>query len=157
MAEKHIVVQDAICMCSFGATPDKLKVLTHQKEYVNDSSGSKKLIASTKDIGPTFEKNTFGVCAKIRGTCTATVLEWKGFYEEIGLSNGGKILLEDSTATCPIGGSGCIRIIHHGQIAEMGMNNFKKAKPDIQNLLNPAVDINQIIRTERTHDGIITS
>ena len=157
MAEKHLVVQGAICMCNFGAVPDNLKVLTHRKEYVNDEKGAKKLIVSTMDIGPTFERNTFGVCTKIRATCAASVLEWKGFYKDIVLSNGGQVLLEDSVGSCPIGGSGCIRIVHHGQITEMGKQNFKQANPDTQNLLNPAVDINDILKSERTHDGLITS
>lgn len=157
MAEKHLVVQGAICMCNFGTIPDTLKVLTHQKEYVNDGKGVKKMIASTMDLGPTFEKNTFGICTKIRGTCAASVVEWKDFYKEIVLSNGGQVLLEDSVGTCPIGGSGCIRIVHHGQFAEMGMQNFKQAKPDVQNLLNPVADINDMLKKNRTHDGLITS
>jgi hypothetical protein len=56
MAEKHIVVQGAQCMCNFGTAPDKLKVLTNQKEYANDKEGSQKPIATTMDIGTTFEK-----------------------------------------------------------------------------------------------------
>lgn len=39
MADKHLVVQGAICMCNFGSAPDRLKVLTNQKEYANDSGG----------------------------------------------------------------------------------------------------------------------
>ena len=36
MAEKHIVVQGAMCKCQFGQAPDKIKVLSHKKEYAND-------------------------------------------------------------------------------------------------------------------------
>ncbi len=62
MALKEKVVQGAICVCKYGSTPDKLKVLTQQKYYINDHQGSSKLAATHKDIGTTFEKNTFGPC-----------------------------------------------------------------------------------------------
>jgi hypothetical protein len=44
MAEKHIVVQGAVCKCQFGQVPDTIKVLSHRKEYANDKDASKKLI-----------------------------------------------------------------------------------------------------------------
>lgn len=142
MAEKHLVVQGAMCMCNFGTSPDNLKVLTHEKEYANDRAGSKKLIASTKDIGSTLEKNSFGSCAKQRNNpCVATITKWSGEYDKTVLTNGGKILLEDSKATCPIGGSDCIKIVKHGQTAEMGQQNVEKAKPEVANALNPGVDM----------------
>ncbi|QNK63441.1 DUF4280 domain-containing protein [Pedobacter sp. PAMC26386] len=156
MAEKHIIVQGATCRCMFGNVPDKLKVLTHKREYANDKDSAKKYIASTKDIGSTFEKNTFGSCSKQNNRpCTAIVTEWKDFYEKTTLTNGGKILLENSTATCPIGGSGCILIINHGQVAEVGKKNFQNAKPVIGNSLNPAVDIRKVKDTTIYGEGII--
>lgn len=140
MAEKHIVVQGAQYMCNFGTAPDKLKVLTNQKEYVNDKDGSKKPIASTMDIGTTFEKNMFGSCAKTNNKpCNAVVTEWSNYYEEVILSNGGKILLEDSKATCPIGGKDCIRIIQHGQKAEPSQQNFDNTDKNVQQQLNPLI------------------
>lgn len=138
MAEKHIVVQGAQCMCKFGTAPDKLKVLTHSKEFANDSDGSKKQIATTMDIGSTFEKNMFGSCSKMNNKpCTAVVSKWSGFYEQTILANGGKILLEDSKATCPVGGSDCIEIIQHGQKSEGSKQNFDNADKDVQAQLNP--------------------
>ena len=138
MAEKHIVVQGAQCMCKFGSAPDKLKVLTHTKEYANDKDGSQKSIATTMDIGPTFEKNMFGSCSKIyNNPCNAVVTKWSGFYEDTILTNGGKILLEDSKATCPIGGTDCIEIVQHGQKAEASKQNFDNANKDVQSQLNP--------------------
>ncbi len=59
MSLKEKVVQGAICMCNFGTTPDKLKVLTQSKYYLNDHEGKKKLAATHKDIGATFEKKYF--------------------------------------------------------------------------------------------------
>lgn len=65
------------------------------------------------------------------------VTKWSGFYEETILSNGGKILLEDSKATCPVGGSDCIEIIQHGQKAEASKQNFDNADKNVQSQLNP--------------------
>ena len=138
MAEKYIVVQGAVCMCNFGTAPDKLRVLTQQKEYVNDKDGANKLIATDKDIGTTFEKNMFGSCSKMNNKpCTATVTKWSGFYENTVLTNGGKLLLEDSKATCPIGGTDCIKVVFHGQVMEPSSSNFVNSPQEVQSAINP--------------------
>ncbi|MCS4225963.1 DUF4280 domain-containing protein [Sphingobacterium sp. BIGb0165] len=138
MAEKHVVVQGAQCMCKFGTSPDKLKVLTNTDEFVNDKDAAKKSIASTVDIGATFEKNMFGSCSKLNNKpCNAVVSAWSDFYEDITLKNGGKILLEDSKATCPIGGKDCISIVQHGQKAEPSTENKNNANENVQSQLNP--------------------
>lgn len=56
MSEKHLVCQGALCMCNFGTAPDKLKVKTQSKRYINDKDGADKLMATHMDIGKTFEK-----------------------------------------------------------------------------------------------------
>ncbi|RZJ70726.1 DUF4280 domain-containing protein [Flavobacterium sp.] len=140
MSEKHLVCHGALCKCNFGTLPDKLSVNTHQKEYINDSKGAQKRIATDKDIAKTFEKNTFGTCAKLNNApCQVIVTEWKGFYEKTTLNNGGKPLLEDSTATCPIGAPGCISIVFHGQVAQVSNANVDNAKPETMTALNPLV------------------
>jgi Domain of unknown function (DUF4280) len=159
MAEKHLVCDGATCMCKFGSTPDKLKVLTHTKEYINDTNGEKKLMASTKDIAATFEKNTFGPCKKqpIPGgfkPCQALVTEWKDFYDKITLTHSGKALTESSKATCPIGGPNCITITLHGQTAEISKQSTAKAKPEVQRILNPAVDIQSLNKKKNSGKGI---
>jgi hypothetical protein len=150
MAEKHIVCHGAICMCNFGAAPDKLTVKSHKKEYINDKGGSKKLIASDKEIGAAvFEKNTFGPCQKqpLPGggykPCQAVVTKWSGFYEKVILENKGKILLEDSKATCPIGGTDCIKITFHGQVNAPAPSSVKKANKEVMTALNPVVDMEE--------------
>lgn len=119
MSEKHIVVQGAMCKCQFGQAPDKLKVLTHQKEYANDKSASKKLIVTTKEIGgATFEKNTFGNCTKNGGPpppCKIMVTEWQNFYDKVQLSNGGFIILEDSKAVCAVAARRVLRLLIMGK------------------------------------------
>lgn len=158
MAEKRLVVNGAICMCKFGATPDKLKVLTNTKEYANDAEGSKKAVATSKDIAATFESGTFGPCAKQQGSaCKSMVTGWSGFYEAVQLFNGGNPLLEDSKATCPIGGKDCIEIMFHGQTDELTQQNVDNTKPEVTKALNPAVDITSDLEDERNDnlDGTI--
>ncbi|MDG4651939.1 DUF4280 domain-containing protein [Chryseobacterium arthrosphaerae] len=156
MAEKHVVVQGAMCRCQFGQAPDKLKVLTHQKEYANDKAASKKLIVTTKEIGgATFEKNTFGNCTKMGGPpppCKIMVTEWQNFYDKVQLSNGGFIIVEDSKAVCAVAGTPCIEIIDHGQRAEAGSQNFKNADKDVQQQINPLVDAEEMRKEEKNND-----
>lgn len=142
MSQKHLVCQGALCKCNFGTTPDKLKVLTQTKRYINDKDGSKKLMATHKDIAKTFEKNTFGSCAKMNNNpCQVVVTEWSGFYKNITLKdNKGHALLEDSKATCPVGSKDCITIIKHGQTAEVSSQNVKNANKEIITELCPFVD-----------------
>ena len=164
MAEKHIVVQGATVKCKFSVAPqtDKLKVLSQTKDYANDIDGSEKLIATDKEIGQTLEKNTFGNC-KMQPTgnsylpCQAVIIKWSGMYEKITLSNKGKALLEDSKATCPIGGSDCIEIVKHGQKAEPNEQNAKNANPDVQAQLNPTVNLTDTIEGEETNEGLQAS
>jgi len=156
MAEKHIVVQGATCKCQFGQAPDKLKVLTHQKEYANDKDASKKLIVTTKEIGgATFEKNTFGNCTTHGGPpppCKIMVSEWENFYDKVQLSNGGFIIVEDSKAVCAVAGSPCIEIIDHGQRAEASQQNFKNADPEVQQQINPLVDAEEMRKDEKNDE-----
>ena len=148
MSEKHIVVQGATVKCKFSVEPklDKLKVKTQSKHYANDKDASKKLIATDKEIGQTLEKNTFGKCKQQPNgsgdylPCKAVITKWSGFYDKVTLSNKGKILLEDSKATCPVGGPECITVDKHGQKAEAGKQNAEKAKPQVNNQLNPLVN-----------------
>lgn len=143
MGEKHLVCQGAMCKCRFGTAPDKLLVKTQNKRYINDKDGREKLTATHKDIGQTFEKNTFGSCAKMNNSaCSPAVIKWEGYYEKITLKdNDGKALLEDSKATCTVAGSACIDIINHGQIAEVGNSNVSNARKEVLAVLFPFRDL----------------
>ncbi|WP_312079516.1 DUF4280 domain-containing protein [Chryseobacterium sp.] len=143
MSEKHLVCHGATCQCKFGTTPDKLTVKTQSKRYINESDASKKLIATHANIGTTFEKNTFGSCKKMNNNpCQAIVTQWSGYYEKIKLEdNQGKALLEDSKATCPIGGPDCITIINHGQTAQASTKNVNNADEEVLAELLPFVNI----------------
>jgi hypothetical protein len=148
MSDKHVVVQGATVKCKFSVEPklDKLEVKTHTKHYANDKEAEKKLIATDKEIGQTLEKNTFGKCKmQPNGSgdylpCQAVITKWSGFYDKITLSNQGKILLENSKATCPIGGPDCITIDKHGQKAEASEKHFKKTNPEVLKQISPLVN-----------------
>uniref|UniRef100_UPI00286DE83E DUF4280 domain-containing protein n=1 Tax=Flavobacterium sp. TaxID=239 RepID=UPI00286DE83E len=145
MAEKHIVVQGGTCQCKFSVEPktDVLKVNTQSMHYANDKEGKEKLIATDKDIGQTLDKNTFGKCKmQPNGSgdflpCQAVITQWSDFYDKVTLSNQGKILLEDSKATCPIGGPDCITIKNHGQTGEGSQQQAKESDTVAQNQANP--------------------
>lgn len=152
MSEKHFVVQGATCQCKFSVEPktDKLKVKTQSKHYANDKDSKDKLIVTDKEIGQPLEKNTFGKCKmQPNGSgdylpCQATITKWTGFYEKTTLSNQGKILLEDSKGTCPIGGPDCITIKDHGQTSEVTKKNTEKSKPEVLNEIFPGVNFGDL-------------
>jgi hypothetical protein len=158
MSEKHIVVQGAMCKCQFGQIPDKIKVLSHTKEYANDKAASKKLIVTTKEIGgATLEKNTFGNCPKMGNPpppCKPVITEWQNFYKEVTLTNGGNVILEDSKAVCAIAGTACIEILDHGQRTEASQQNFKNADKDLHQQINPLVDIENLFKNNYNASGI---
>lgn len=165
MSGKHVVVQGATVKCKFSVEPktDILKVKTQEKHYANDKDAEKKLIATDKEIGQTLEKNTFGKCKmQPNGSgdflpCQAVITKWSGFYEKVTLSNKGKILLEDSKATCPIGGPDCITVDKHGQKAELNKQNLKNAKSEVLKQINPMVNVKELFAIEHTDEGIIYS
>ena len=161
MSQKHLVCQGATCQCQFGNAPDKLKVLTQTKAFINEEEPQEKLVATTADIGATFEKNTFGLCQMqpLPGggykPCQAMVTQWSGAYENVTYEeNNGHPLLEDSKATCPIGGKDCINIINHGQVAEITNRNLHSADPIKMDMINPFMDFGKFVNDILTKPDI---
>lgn len=150
MALKEMIVQGAVCKCDYGTTPDKLKVLTQRKYYLNDHKGKSKLAATHRDIGSTFEKNTFGSCKKQNNNpCVATITNWSEYYDKVLYDPPkGYILTEDSKATCPIGGKDCISFITSGQVAEPSKQNFKNADEELLSHVLPIIDMKNFEKTE---------
>jgi predicted chitinase len=136
MADKHFVVQGAVCKCSFGNTSSKLQV-SATSEYINDHNGSTKAVASTSETGNPFLPGAFGVCAFSHSTCTPAIIQWLGCSSNITLSSGGKILTEDSKAICGISGAPCISISYHGQTAAIEIHSDNDAYPESTQALNP--------------------
>ena len=161
MSQKHLVCQGATCQCQFGNASDKLKVLTQTKAFINEEEPQEKLVATTADIGATFEKNTFGLCQMqpLPGggykPCQAMVTQWSGAYENVTYEeNNGHPLLEDSKATCPIGGKDCISIINHGQVAEITNRNLLNADPIKMDTINPFMDFSKFVNDILTKPDI---
>ena len=161
MSQKHLVCQGATCQCQFGNAPDKLKVLTQTKAFINEEEPQEKLVATTADVGATFEKNTFGLCQMqpLPGggykPCQAMVTQWSGAYENVTYEeNNGHPLLEDSKATCPIGGKDCISIINHGQVAEITNRNLHSADPIKMDMINPFMDFGKFVNDILTKPDI---
>lgn len=142
MSEKHFVVQGAECTCEFaGGGTDKLMLTANSQDYINDGDGSKKAIASTKDIMAPFEKKTFGSCSKMQGsTCVPNITKWEDFYKKITLTNGGNVLTEDSKAFCAVGGKACITIKDHGQTAGVSSAHFENVQVSTMAALNPMAE-----------------
>jgi hypothetical protein len=144
MGAKHYVVQGATVKCKFSVEPktDKLKVKSQSKHFLNDKEGSDKLYATDKEIGQTLEKNTFGKCKmQPNGSgdflpCQAVITTWSGAYQKVTLSNKGKVLLENSKATCPIGGPDCISIDKHGQKGEASKQQSRKSDDTVNPVAN---------------------
>lgn len=78
------------------------------------------------------------------------------FIKKTTLSNQGKLLLEDSKGTCPIGGPDCIEIDKHGQVTEPSQQNFKNSNPDVQNQINPLLDLKGMNNPKLKHLEIET-
>jgi hypothetical protein len=145
MSEKHLVCQGADCICQFGTTPDKIKVIAQSKHYINDESGSEKLIATDKDLGQPFQAKSFGSCKKMNNNpCKPAITKWSGFYDKVLLDDSAHVLLEDSKATCSVAGSECVSITFHGQTAAMTANNAANANADVQSQLNPLFNIKKV-------------
>ena len=136
MSTGHVVVDGAMCECQFGTAPDTLVVLTQQKQYINDSGGSKKLIANTMDLGIPFKAKTFGQC-KLQPTssgylpCVPTITQWQDFYDKVVVSNQGQILTEKSKAMCAISGSPSVAFTWHGQTAGAGNSSVEEAEEEV--------------------------
>jgi hypothetical protein len=161
MSGKHVVVQDATLKCKFSEKPqtDILKVKSQNKHFANDKDASKKLIATTKEIGQTLEKNTFGNCklqpiGNSYKPCQAIINQWSDFYEKVTLSNQGKILTEDSKASCPIGGPDCITVVKHGQKVELSKQNVKSARELLIRQINPLVNMAEFKERLEDQDSI---
>ncbi|WP_445456833.1 DUF4280 domain-containing protein [Flavobacterium sp. HNIBRBA15423] len=161
MSDKHIIVQGATVKCKFSVEPktDKVKVLSHEKHYANDADGTEKLIATTKEIGQTLEKNTFGKC-KLQPTssdylpCKVTITQWNDFYKNVTLSNKGQILTVDSKATCPVGGPDCITVDKHGQKGAASKQDAKKVDEAAANAINPVADMSNFNQEQDQEAGV---
>ncbi|SHF39595.1 PAAR-like protein [Pedobacter caeni] len=124
-----LVCQGAKCTCdkAVDASPKKLNVLSHNKYIINDN-GESKLLATT--LENKILNLNFGQCKVPDPSkpvpCTAK-LQWKDYYEKAELPNGAYVLTDKSTATCTAKG-GSIKIVQHGQQANVTAQEVENAK-----------------------------
>ena len=147
---KKLVCKGAMTSCNSSETPMQipLKIISQDKFFINDSAGSEKLIASTMELPQPFDAPFFGKC-KLQPAgnsflpCSVAITKWQNAYEDVELSNGGRILTEDSTAICSFGGT--IKIEKHGQgPAQINESQVENGSTSASPTLNPLVDSSAI-------------
>ena len=104
MADK--ITEGAILLCDKGVKPSQLKVTSQ-----DFCKAQEKLIATAQDLLPEVNIPNFGVCSIMRSNCIPSILKWND-TAEIDSINEQKILTEDSTCNCTVGGK--ISIQHKG-------------------------------------------
>jgi hypothetical protein len=159
MSEKKLVCHGALCECQYGDVPDSLVVLSQQKVYINDSTGSQKLVATDRELGMPFQNKTFGQCKlQPMGSsfkpCMPAITAWDGYFEKTQIKhNQGYPLLEDSKATCTIAGAPCVKITFHGQTAEPSLQNLENVDEELMSQLLPLLNVKEI-ESPKPSEGI---
>ena len=148
---KYFVIPKGMAMCDKGTKFPNFKVTSHQKHYWNDADGKADFLAVTEDdlqFNPVVVP--FGNCSLKNGQpCSfAPAGKWQKPYEKVKVM-GKSCLTEISELQCSIGGK--ITVMKHGQTAELSKQNLKNANPLIMNIINPLVDITEIL-DDAEHD-----
>lgn len=107
MAQK--LTEKAILFCDKGTKPSQLKVTSQTFSKAED-----KLIATEQDKQPEINIQNFGICAVTKSKCSPTVIKWDKTTEKDSINNY-KILTEDSTCRCTIGGKISCQHKGHGE------------------------------------------
>ncbi|WP_440122598.1 DUF4280 domain-containing protein [Tenacibaculum sp. Ill] len=150
MSDVAVICNGAMCKCAHGFTPDTFAVVSTHKHYINESSGSQKMVGSTMDIGQPFEAKTFGQC-KLQPSgssylpCMPSIIQWQDFYEKVTLSNQGKILTEKSKAICAIAGAPCVEFTFHGQVGAPTESQAAQTNTAVHSQMNPLANPKQAI------------
>lgn len=148
-----MVCQGAKCTCDLAAdpSPKELKVLSHRKYVINEGSNSK-LIATTKEnalVNLNFQKCKAPDPSKPQ-PCTAK-LQWKDFYDHVELPEGAFVLTEKSTAICTAKG-GNIKIVQHGQQAEVTAQELENANAAAWASTSPLIKEPDVVIVEAGSD-----
>ena len=142
---KHFVIQKGKAICDKGSKFPNFKVTSHQKHYWNDDSDNADYLAVTEeDIQFNSPAMPFGNCAlKNNQPCSFSAAgKWKKTYEQVKVL-GKSCLTEISELQCAIGGK--IKVMDHGQKAELSKQNFKNGNAVIHNQINPLVDLDEFV------------
>jgi Domain of unknown function (DUF4280) len=107
------LTEKAILLCDKGAKPSQLKVTSQ-----TFSKAENKLIATEQDKQAETNIPNFGICTVTRSTCSPAVIKWDKTTEKDTINNY-KILTEDSTCQCSVGGKISIQHKGHGEKHEI--------------------------------------
>ena len=113
MEEKY-AVDGAVCMCSFGTAPGRMKVIDQQFAHINGQS----LAGTSMNLGFAFYPPGFAVCRASwpPKPCAANVVQWSNTFTKVKVNRIATLLTDQSKATCALGGTDCISFMYHGQI-----------------------------------------
>lgn len=103
------LTEQAILLCDKGAKPSQLKVTS--QDYCKADN---KLVATEQDKQAESNIPNFGMCAITKSTCSPAVIQWDKATEKDTL-NGYKILTEESTCQCTVGGKISVQHKGHGE------------------------------------------
>jgi len=103
------ITENAILLCNKGSKPSQLKVTSQ-----TFSKADNKLIATELDKIPELNIPNFAVCTVTKIKCTPTVIKWDKTAKKDSI-NTFKILTEESTCQCVLGGKISIKDKGHTQ------------------------------------------
>lgn len=132
---KEFIVEKAICMCKFGASPGILTISDQQIAYMNG-----KLVATTMTLGNVFNPPGFGVCRAnpmFPKPCAPAVTQWSNSYSSMTINSSANPLTDKSKGTCASGMPECIEFIMTGQIAIPGIPQIASACASQQFNIDP--------------------
>lgn len=138
---KLFVIQKGKASCDKGTKFPQFKVDSHKKHYINNTGDSDNYLAVTEnDTQFNPPAVPFGNCSlQNNKPCTfAPAGKWQKFYEDIKVLDNA-LLTEISELQCSVGGK--IKIMDHGQRAELSKQNFKNADSKVHGYINPLVDL----------------
>lgn len=141
---KLFIAQKGKAICDKGTKFPQFKVTSHQKHYINDKDGSADYLAVTEnDLQFNPPVVPFGNCSVKNGQpCSfAPAGKWKKFYKDVKVM-GNCLLTEISELQCTVGGK--IKIMDHGQKAQLSKQNLKNANSKVHHHINPLVDLEEL-------------
>lgn len=140
----YLVCDGALCQCTGGAAPVKLKVTSHKKAYIN----AEKLLATEKDV--TFDQpGHFGTCSfkpPNSNACVPAVQQWMKPYKDIEVENQ-KALTDKSELLCSVGGKIAIKM--HGQQQSVNAGQAENMDRSIAAQVNPLADLAPIAQPDK--------
>lgn len=138
---KKFVIQKGKAICDKGTKFPQFKVDSHKKHYINHAGDSDHYLAVTENDNQFNPPAVpFGNCSlQNNKPCTfAPAGKWQKIYKDVKVLDN-SLLTEISELQCSVGGK--IKIMDHGQRAELSKQNFKNADVKVHGYINPLVDL----------------